>query len=152
MRDIKNIMLATDFSEVSQNALDMAAQLKRELACKVHVVHVFDSSAFEMPAPYYFMPGVEHWLDDHFSGVKDKGRKALDDLVPELGDNCEGHFLEGSPKHIIIDFAKKHDIDMIIMGTHGHSGLNHLIMGSVAEYVVRHAPAPVLTVRGKEKA
>ncbi len=148
MTNINKIALATDFSEISKKALDMVIHLKENLGCKVDVVHVFDSGAFEMPAPYYFMPGVEQWVDDHFSGLKDKGRSALSDLLPGLGDDCEGHFLEGKANKVIVEFAKTHDVDLIVMGTHGHSGLNHLIMGSVAEYVVRHAPCAVLTVKG----
>ncbi len=148
MTEIKKMMFAADFSAVSKKALEMAVSLKESLGCSMDVVHVFDSSSFEMPAPYYFMPGVDKWVDEHFSGLKEKGRMALGDLLPGLGD-CRGHFLEGKANKTLVKFAGENDIDLIIMGTHGHKGFNHLILGSVAEYVVRHAPCAVLTVKGE---
>ncbi len=151
MTEIHKMMFATDFSEISHKALDMARFLKKNLGCSLDVVHVFDPSAFEMPAPYYFMPGVEKWIDDHFSGLKEKGRTALSDLLPGLGDEARTHFIEGKATKELVAFAKKNDIDLIVMGTHGHKGFNHLIMGSVAEHVVRHAHCAVLTVKGEPK-
>ncbi len=145
--EIKNILFATDFSETSKKALDTAAYLQRALGASLHVVHVFDPSAFEMPAPYYFMPGVEEWIDKHFSGIRNHGRTALDDLLPELGERASGHFLEGRAAKQIVQFAKDHDIDLIVMGTHGHKGFNHLVMGSVAEHVLRNAPCPVMACK-----
>ena len=150
MTEIKTMVLATDFSDISKNALEMALVLRDSLGCSLDVVHCFDPTAFEMPAPYYFMPGVEQWIDKHFSNIKNRGRNALDELLPEIGDNCKSHFLEGKPGKTLVDFAHKNDVDLIVMGTHGHKGLNHLIMGSVAEYVVRHAACAVLTVKGKQ--
>ena len=149
MAEIKKMMFATDFSEISDKARDIAGTLKRGLGCSLDVVHVFDATAFEMPAPYYFMPGVDKWIDEHFSGLKERGRNALNDMVPDLGEGCHAHFIEGKANRKLVEFARKHDIDLIVMGTHGHKAFNHLIMGSVAEYVVRHAPCAVLTVKGE---
>lgn len=150
MKDIKKILLATDFSDISKKALETVVYLKENLGSSVDVIHVFDPTAFEMPAPYYFMPGVEQWVDEHFSGMRDKGRSALNDLLPELGGEAHAHFLEGKPGKTIVRFAEENGFDLIVMGTHGHSGLNHLILGSVAEYVVRHAPCGVLTIKGEK--
>lgn len=147
MKDIRKILFATDFSETSQKALDTTLYLKKELGCEVHVIHVFDPSVFEMPAPYYFMPGVENWLDEHLTGMKDKGRNALNDLMPGLGADCHGHFIQGKPTQAIVKFAEENGIDLIVMGSHGHSGVNHLLMGSVSEHVARHAPCAVLTIK-----
>jgi len=145
--EIKKMMLATDFSETSKKAQATAAYLQQALGCSLDVVHVFDPAAFEMPAPYYFMPGVEQWIDQHFSGMRDHGRTALDELLPELGECAKGHFLEGRADKEIVKFANDHEIDLIVMGTHGHKGFNHLVLGSVAEQVIRNASCPVLACK-----
>jgi nucleotide-binding universal stress UspA family protein len=148
MKNFRKIMLATDFSKTSEKALETALAFKDKFGCFLDVVHVFDASTFEMPAPYYFMPGVNEWVDNHFNEVKEKGRQALKDMLPGLGDDCSGHFIEGRTKEKVLEFAKENDIDLIVLGTHGHSGFNHFVLGSVAETIVRKAHCPVLVVRG----
>lgn len=64
---------------------------------------------------------------------------------------CEAEVARGQPADAIIQFAQERDVDLIVMGTHGRSGLQHVLLGSVAEKVVRHAPCPVLTVRYKRR-
>ena len=80
-------------------------------------------------------------------------KKALERVIKEeklQKFNVTAEVREGTPFYEIIQFAKENDIDLIVMGTHGHTGLAHLLMGSVAEKVVRKAPCPVLTVRHPE--
>ena len=148
MTDIKKILFATDFSDNANGARNMASYMQQKLGCAIEVLHVFDPRAFETPAPYYFMSGVESWLDEHLSGMRERGRTALDELCPQLEAN--GHFVEGKPGKVICEFANDHEADLIIMGTHGYSGWDRLVMGSVAEYVIRHAGCPVLTVKPDE--
>ncbi len=152
MKEIKRILLATDFSEISHNAKDTAAMLKDKLGCTLDVVHVFEINSLELPAPYYFMPGVDQWMNTHLDDLRKKGRTALDEMVAELGVDTHGHYLEGKPREMIVAKAEELGIDLIVMGTHGHSGFNRVVMGSVAEQVMRHAPCAVLTVKGQEKA
>lgn len=149
MEDIRKILFATDFSAISAKAQEYALFLRNKLNAELEIVHVFDPDTFNMPTPYYFMPGVETWLDDHITTMKKKGREALDELSAEMGD-CPATFAEGKTGTTLCEFAKEHDFDMIVMGTHGHTGFNRLILGSVAEYVVRHAPCSVLTIKPKE--
>lgn len=149
MEDIRKILFATDFSSISSKAKDYAQFLRDKLNCELEIVHVFDPDTFNMPTPYYFMPGVETWLDDHINTMKKKGREALDALSDEM-DDPRATFLEGKTGAALCEFAKEHDFDMIIMGTHGHTGFNRLILGSVAEYVVRHAHCSVLTIKPKD--
>jgi nucleotide-binding universal stress UspA family protein len=144
--EIRKIMFATDFSGTSNNAQETAIYLRNKMGCALHVVHVYDPSAFDMPMPYGAVTGVEQWLNDHFNGMRERGRSALADLCPDLGE-CNSHFLEGKPGPKLVAFAEEQEIDLIVMGTHGHRGLDRLVMGSVAEYVLRHAPCPVLTVK-----
>ena len=89
--------------------------------------------------------------------MKENERKRLEDtlnkLPPEdLGKpaNVKHEIVEGLPVPEITQYIKTNDIDLVVMGTHGHTGLKHLIIGSVAENVVRSSPIPVLTVRGEE--
>lgn len=149
MKEIRKIIFATDFSDVSQDALETAQTLQKATGAELEVIHVFDPTAFEMPAPYHFMPGVENWLDEHFRGMRERGQKALAELCPKLG-NCPGVFIEGRPGVKIVEHADNNGADLLILGTHGHKGWNRLVLGSVAEYVVRHAKCPVLTVKPME--
>ncbi|CAM2006362.1 universal stress protein [Acanthopleuribacter pedis] len=149
MEDIRKILFATDFSAISAKAQDYALFLRDKLGCELEIVHVFDPDTFNMPTPYYFMPGVETWLDDHITTMKKKGREALDEISATTGD-CPTTFLEGKTGSALCEFANEHKFDMIVMGTHGHTGFNRLILGSVAEYVVRHAHCSVLTIKPNE--
>lgn len=148
MDTIKRILFPTDFSAASTEAKQMAALLRDQFGCALDVIHVYDPSALSMPIPYNTLPGVDQWVDNHFDVFRKQGRQALEELCPELGNNCSSAFLEGQPGPVIVDYAAKHEIDLIVIGTHGHRGLQRLLMGSVAEYVLRHATCPVLRVKG----
>jgi nucleotide-binding universal stress UspA family protein len=149
MNELNRILFATDFSETSKDAERLAKELQQRLGAELEIIHVFDPNSFEMPAPYYMMPGVDKWIDDHFAVMRDRGRDMLNELCPTM-NNCKGHFVEGRPGKTIVDFAEEHGFDLIVMGTHGHTGWNRLMLGSIAEYVVRHAAVSVLTVKPKE--
>lgn len=146
MAKLQKILFATDFSETSKEAQALATEMQERMNCELEIIHVFDPNSFEMPAPYYMMPGVDKWIDDHFSVMRQRGRDMLKELCPDM-NHCKGHFVEGRPGKTIVDFAEKNGFDMIVMGTHGHTGWNRLMLGSIAEYVVRHAHLPVLTVK-----
>lgn len=151
MTTIRRVLLATDFSKSCDTAVQWAERLRLALdAEQLDVVHVYDPAAFELPAPYGAVPGVDAWVNQHLSGMAEQGRSALDDLVPTLAGQCHGVFLEGRPGPAIVDYAEQHDVDLIIVGTHGHKGFSRLVMGSVSAYVVRHAPCPVLTVKPEQ--
>lgn len=147
MNTLKRILFPTDFSETSVGAKNMAGLLRRQFFCDLDVIHVYDPSALSMPMPYNTLPGVEQWVTDHFDIFRKQGRTALEELCPELGPDCRSAFIDGQPGPAIVAYAESHEIDIIVMGTHGHSGLQRLLMGSVAEYVLRHANCPVLTVK-----
>ncbi len=150
MTTFRKILFATDFSMCSERAKLLAGNLKDTLGCHLDVAHVYDPTALVMPLPYNTLPGVDQWVDDHFDVFRKQGRRALDELCPELGDGCSAVFLEGQPGPTLVDYAKTHEIDLIVIGTHGHLGLQRLLMGSVAEYVMHHAPCPVLVAKGDE--
>lgn len=146
MKEVKKIIFATDFSETSKNAADMARQLRDSLGAELHLVHVFDQKNFEIPSPYYFMPGADSWIHERVDDLRKKGQKALKEYGDALGE-CKLHFLEGTAGKEIVNLSKSIGGDIIVMGTHGHTGLERVLMGSVAESVMRHSKAAVLTVK-----
>jgi nucleotide-binding universal stress UspA family protein len=140
----KRILCPLDFSENSQAALGYASSLAREASAKLYLLHVDDS---QVPydagfAAYVAPPDNTQVLQEQLSAI-----------VPTLeGVEYEHHLLLGHPADAIVDFAKQHDIDLIVMGTHGRTGVARLVMGSIAEAVVRRAACPVLTVKHPEPA
>lgn len=150
MKPISKVVLATDFSDISKKAADMARDLKDKLGCHLDVLHVFDPAGLVMAAPYGSLGGVDTWLDEHFSGMEKRGRGLLDELCPSLGPGCAGFFVQGHPGPEICSFAAEHEADMIVMGTHGYGTVKGFLMGSVAQYVLHHAPCPVLTVKARD--
>ena len=145
---LKNILLATDFSEPSGAALEYAKSLAEAFGASVHVLHVLeDLAAHAWTTEVYVaaLPGVHEEMER-------QARDRLDRLfAPEDRDRfrVKTALRVGSPFVEVIRYAREHDIDLIVMGTHGRGAIAHMLLGSVAERVVRKAPCAVLTVRGK---
>ncbi len=149
---IQNIVVPIDFSKMSIQAIKTAGGLARRFAASVHLAHVhhFDYAAdFVAPAPpivpFSFMPYEQ-------DGERSVARE-LTALAREYGvssANC--HVLGGAPPFDeICRFAQKIPADLIVMPTHGRTGLKHVFLGSTAERVVRHSPCPVLVVRERRR-
>ena len=150
MMTLKNILVATDFSEPSDAALAYGRELAARFNATLHVLHIAENI-------YITTFGAESYAavaPDLQAEVEDSARARLQQLV--LDSDGSGPrttpvvMTSGSPAFAIIDYAGEHEIDLIVMGTHGRGALAHLLMGSVAEKVVRLAPCPVLTVRHPE--
>ena len=139
------VFVATDFSETSQKAIAYAKKMTSQMECKLGIVHIFDSSLIQTPLPYY--PAEHHFLDEFIKKARDKGKIKLDETAKDVGENCEVYFLEGKPSKQLIKFVEENDVDLLILGTHGYTGLSRLFLGSVAESVLRKAQCPVLTIR-----
>ena len=106
----------------------------------------FDFTGGRLPTPPPPPPTVIHrdYLEDT--------QHQLRELVPDDFDgDWETEVVRGNPAEAIVDYAQEHGVDLIVMGSHGHTGLRHLLMGSVAEHVLRHAPCPMLIVRNIEE-
>lgn len=148
MLALKRILVATDFSETSHEALRYGAALANEFRAKCYVLHVLPKAPAEDPGNTEFPLGL-------YETTRDAARKQLRQLMTEQEINelsPEFATLVGAPHLEIIRYAKDHDIDVIVMGTHGRTFVAHMLMGSVAEHVVRRAPCPVLTVRHPQHA
>ncbi|MBA2592613.1 MAG: universal stress protein [Gammaproteobacteria bacterium] len=140
MLAINRILCPVDFSEPSTRALEYALALAERLGAHVDVVHVFQFPTFavdDLTLPLYLQENLSQRL-----------RERLEQFVIEKageGSKATAHVREGVPYLEIMEAAKGQDL--IVMGTHGRSGLSHLLLGSVAERVVRGSEVPVLTIR-----
>lgn len=149
MIDLKHILVPTDFSKHSQNALKYAAALADKFGAELHLLHVVQNLALMIPDMVNVVPPILPSGEQMTSAV----RVALDRVIRENQlerFKVHAEVREGTPFYEIIQLAKDKKVDLIVMGTHGHSGLAHVLMGSVTDKVVRKAPCPVLTVRHPE--
>lgn len=142
----KSILVATDFSETSDAALAYAHELAQAFGATLHVLHVTGNV---MAAA----AGVEGFTTDFAAiqrEVDESARKQLDRLVSEVRQTAPVKTIvltSNNPAQSIVSYAADAQVDLVVVGTHGRGGLEHLLMGSVAERVVRTAPCAVLAVR-----
>lgn len=145
---LKTILVPVDFSSFSDKALDYAVAFARQFQASVILVHVVEPVVY--PENYTTLPAVN---DDIQSSLLRAAETRLADHCKRLEvDRIEVRPLTrlGRPFTEITDAAKELKVDLIILATHGYTGLKHVLLGSTAERVVRHAPCPVLTVRHPE--
>ena len=145
MISLHRFLLPTDFSEHSAAATKYACGLADAFDSELHVLHVF-----EPPVPITGTEGPFQLPLEDIQELEEAAAKSLAEMFDrdwEQGKTIVRATAQGSPFVEIIRYAKEHEIDLIILGTHGRSGLAHLLIGSVAEKVVRKSPCPVLTVR-----
>ena len=146
MSRITRILVPTDFSETSDAALTYAQTLADSLGASLHLVHVFDD-----PYGEALMAEVNESVYESMRGsaLAAARRRLLRRLPPADRKRFRATtaMITGTPASAIVDYAGKHEMDLIVMGTHGRSGFAHLLLGSVAEKVVRSSTCPVLTVR-----
>jgi universal stress protein A len=146
MRSIKRILVPTDFSGTADAALEYAFVLAEKFGASLQLLHVLDDPfVFDgMSAEAYIAEAPTlrtAMLDEARSRLHRRASTGRTDITVET------EVLFGHGARTIAEYALERDIDLIVMGTHGRTGVAHLILGSVAERVVRIAPCPVLTVR-----
>jgi nucleotide-binding universal stress UspA family protein len=136
----EHLLLPIDGSPGTDAAAEQAFAFAQRYGARLDVLYVVDSSV---------MP-----LDSHsqtvFQELETEGRRALDELVDAAEqrglENVTGTVLRGAPHQVILDYVSNNDVDLVVMGTHGRTGLEHFVLGSVTERVLRLSEAPVLTV------
>lgn len=134
------ILFPTDFSSASEQALRWATSLARDSGASITILHV------EEPPMAY--GGGEMYVGFDDAATKEELRRVLVQVVPSDHNVAFDHkLLVGDPANAIVHEAEAENADLIVMGTHGRTGLTRLLMGSVAEAVVRRAKCPVLTVK-----
>ena len=142
----RNILVATDFSEPSLAALRCGREFARTYGATLHVMYVADSATERYSGdPFVALP------PELQADIENAAKNQLDRLVTDA-DRRELRAIvvlrtATSPAAAIVAYAQASEIDMIVMGTHGRGGLSHLLLGSVADRVVRTAPCPVVVIR-----
>lgn len=134
----KKILFPTDFSHAGDAALALATSLARDMSATLVILHV------EEPPPAYG--------GGMYYGLPDPSTQELERMLREIkpaDENVpfEHHLITGDPASGVVRFAETHDVELIVMGTHGRTGFSRLLLGSVAEEVVRRAPCPVLSLK-----
>ncbi|MBI4428904.1 MAG: universal stress protein [Ignavibacteriales bacterium] len=144
MKTIKKILVPTDLSELSFEAFELAKSLSRAYKAKLFILHTVDV------VPVVSFPTVDFTLETALNDETEKAKTTVEVFISEkLGEveNVVAVIKRGVAYEEIMKFVNEEGIDLIVMATHGRTGLPHIIMGSVAEKVVRHSHVPVLTVK-----
>jgi nucleotide-binding universal stress UspA family protein len=144
----RKIMIATDGSEPVKKAVDIAVEVARLSGAKIYAVYVVASGGYTFGHPRDL--GWEKAMKEHLSAEGKEATTYVETVGKAANIEVESVLLEGSPAEEIVDFADKNDIDLIVMGTLGRTGIQRFLLGSVAQNVVRHARKAVLIVRGSE--
>jgi universal stress protein A len=144
----KKIVCPVDFSEFTQEIVASAVDIARKYGAELHLLHVIPNLNYFTPYESFLTPenlvAIEHNIEKEVDGDFARIIKKLDMPVKKVVKTGVT-FVE------IIDYVKEQGIDLVVMGTHGRSGIEHILIGSVAEKVVRKSPCPVLTIRPKGK-
>ena len=144
MITLQKILVPTDFSDLSQQALEFGLSLADTFRAKLYLMHVW-----ELPMTGSLLP-PEPYPESVLTEEQTAGEEHLTKITNELrasGFDVEPLFVFGKPYMEIVKAAADLGIDLIVLASHGRSGVSHLLLGSVAEKVVRLAPCPVFTVK-----
>lgn len=148
MKKISTILVTTDLSEESRSAMEYAVWLAHKEHASITLLYCVDN----------LHTVAYHTVDLTFDKFREEIMRQEKEALADFADVSEKKFkvkvnaelAEGNPPQEIIAFAEKHAADMIVMNTHGRTGIHHAVLGSVAEKVIRKAPCPVLTIRSTE--
>jgi len=137
-----NILLPTDGSAGMATVTDHAEGLAAEHGATLHALHVTNTASLAD------LPMESSW-DGVSQALKQQGKEAIEEVEAEVDADIEvvTEVLDGSPAKRIVQYAEENNCDCIVMGTHGRSGVDRLLLGSVAERGIRSSPVPVTTIR-----
>jgi universal stress protein A len=146
----KKIMVTTDFSEAADHAVNHAFRMAADNGAEVLLCHVIETIVAPNPLYAYYYPS-ELLSPEIRERAERDAREALLERTPKDGPLAQVPYrtvvVHGMPAEEIMRAADEQKVDLIVIATHGHTGLKHLFMGSVAERVIRHVRCPVLVVR-----
>ncbi|MEX2015953.1 MAG: universal stress protein, partial [Candidatus Hydrogenedentales bacterium] len=149
MLQFKTIVVPTDFSDQSQVALNYAIALARQFGSAIHCVHVIDQRFLEGGGGDAIYVSAGH-IEETMRSIREHARKRLSQQTQKVEAyqlKAESHVREGRPVEQIQEIAKELKADLMVVATHGRSGLDHMLLGSTTEKLLRKASVPVLTVR-----
>ena len=138
------ILVPTDGSDAARRALRQAIDLASQYDATVHALYVKDTSA------YASLEGAGASVVTAMEAEGERAVAEVERVARDAGLEVVTAMTEGAPHRAIVEYVADHDVDLVVMGTHGRSGLERYVLGSVTERVVRSSPVPVLTVRGPE--
>jgi len=138
----KTLLVPVDFSESSLRALAVAKELAPSIGASIVLLHTYEQ-------PFTMGDLSPLIVQEFYAAAVPSASKALEQLASENGIK-RTFFREGAPGPEIVGLAGEIQPQFVVMGTHGHTKLRHLVTGSVAAYVIRHSPVPVITVRDSQ--
>lgn len=146
--EIKRIVVPVDYSEHAQATLEYAATLAERFGASIDVVHVWDRPSYVPDTAVIGKPGEpERSLADL---IRENAEHEMTEFLKRTklppGVTVTHHLVSGEPASAVIKLLEHRDADLVILGTHGRAGVKHLLLGSVAEKLVRLSPIPVITV------
>jgi len=144
---MKTILVPTDFSPHSDKALDQALELAKLAGASIHLLHCYQLHPGGI-SPYGITVPAE--FDEKIRDAAAKGLAAVEQRLEGQGVEVVSHITPSYPAEAVSELAKEIDADLIVMGTRGATGLQHILLGSVAERTLRMAPCPVLTVKASD--
>jgi universal stress protein A len=145
MRPFQKILVPTDFSSHAEEATRVAADLARRYEAPLTLIYAYEPITLTLPDSFMILTSAQ--LDQLSAGFEQLLATAQQNAIAAGAHKVETRLLQGFAAREIIDFASEGSFDLIVMGTHGRTGIKHFLLGSIAERVVRGAPCPVLTVR-----
>lgn len=144
----KRILCPVDFSQFTHEIVNYAVDLAKKYGAELHVMHVVPNMTYFTPYESFLTPenlvAVER-------NIQDEVERDFKKLLKGQSVPAKTVIRTGAPFVEIIDYAKTESIDLIVMGTHGRGAIEHILIGNVAEKVVRKSPCPVMTIRPKGK-
>ncbi len=148
MKSFQRILFATDFSPIAEHAFGYALSIAQEFGARLFILHVINEQA---DLRGFYLPHLAY--EQVEADIATAARRMMEEFRAGIEgyDNHQGTVVSGIPYAQILKTAHEQDVDLIVMGTHGLAGVEHLIFGSTAERVVRHAGCPVMTVRPDAK-
>jgi nucleotide-binding universal stress UspA family protein len=144
---IRKIVVPTDFSGHADAALEYAVFLAKTHGASIHLVHAYQLPIRPTPSEFAYSAGL-------FADIQKYAQQGVDALrqkVAAQGIEASAEAVEGPASVRIVELAEHARADLIVMGTRGLTGVKHVLLGSVAERTVRHAPCPVLTIKAKDQ-
>ena len=150
MFNLKNIIVPTDFSKLSFSAFQYAKDLAETMDATIHLIYVLEKTP-----PFLAMRGTDVSEEEVMKSMEEQAQKQLEEIAEEVKDDSSIEIIESLRKGVdyeeIIKYSKEVNGDMIVIATHGRTGIFHTLLGSVAEKVIRYSKCPVLVISPEEE-
>jgi nucleotide-binding universal stress UspA family protein len=144
----KKIVCPVDFSEFTDGIIKYAVSLAKKYDAELHLFHVIPNLNYFTPYESFLTPENLVLIEKN---IEKEVQKDFEKIIKGIDISAKKVIKTGVTFVEIIDYIKEENIDLVVMGTHGRSGIEHILIGSVAEKIIRKSPCPVLTIRPKAK-